>query len=130
MIVVDTSVWIDAFRRGGSPTANRLRELLDADLVALVPPIRVELLSGASKADRPRLGRTLAALPLLPMLDGAWERIEGWVATAGDAGERFGVADLLIAEITTAHGAVIWSLDDDFRRMARLGFVKIEEPVG
>ncbi len=96
--------------------------------MALAVPVRVKILSGASRRDRPRLRRVLSALPLyLPDAD-LWSRIDGWVDRAVDAGERFGVADLLIAAIATGRGAKIWSNDTDFMRMARLGFVELHTP--
>jgi predicted nucleic acid-binding protein len=64
VILVDTSVWIGAFRRAHGPEADHLRILLGAGEVAMTPPIRIELLSGSSAADLPRLRRTLSALPL------------------------------------------------------------------
>lgn len=125
MIVVDTSVWVEAFRRGSSPAASHLRELLDADLVALAAPVRIEILSGANRANRMRLQRLLAALPILDLTEGTWARIERWVLEAADSGDRFGVADLLVAAIASGHGAEVWSLDGDFRRMAAFGFVTL-----
>ena len=125
MICPDTSVWIEAFRDADSLDASELSALLDDSQVALAVPVRVEILSGASRRDRTRLRRVLSALPLyLPDAD-LWSRIDGWVDHAVDAGERFGVADLLIAAIATGRGAKIWSNDTDFKRMARLGFVEL-----
>jgi len=127
VILVDTSVWIEAFRRAHGKEAEQLRVLLDAGEVAIAPPIRIEILSGSSAADLPRLRRTLSALPLFaPGLE-TWERIEGWVARAVAAGRRFGVADLLIAAVAAEHGLTIWTRDDDFAAMAKLGFVRVHE---
>ena len=86
--------------------------------------MRVELLSGVSRAQEPRLRRALSGLPALFPTDATWGRIDGWVARAGARGHRFGVGDLLIAAIAADRGLPLWSLDNDFRRMQRLGFVE------
>jgi predicted nucleic acid-binding protein len=54
-----------------------------------------------------------------------WRRIEGWLGAIKNAGDWFGVSDLLIAGIAAEHGAAIWSLDSDFTRMANLKFISL-----
>ena len=128
MIVVDTSVWVAALPHASGSEAEVLHQLLDADEVALAVPVRVELLSGASRSDRPRLRRALSALPLLFPTDDTWATIDRWVDRAGDAGERFGVGDLLIGALAAESGSLVWSLDTDFARMERLKLVAVYEP--
>jgi predicted nucleic acid-binding protein len=122
VIAIDTSVWVDFFR-GRQPLAARVSEVLDRDQVALPVPVRIEILSGARKTERPRLARLLSALPLLLPSEATWRRIEEWVATGAAAGHRFGVADLLVAAIASENDCKVWSLDADFARLARLGLV-------
>jgi predicted nucleic acid-binding protein len=128
VILVDTSVWIEAFRRAASAEAQHLRELLDADQVVLAGPVRIEILSGSSTAELPRLRRVLSALPLHLPTARTWDLIESWVDRAVRAGQRFGMADLLIAGIAAENGFELWSLDGDFARMASLGFLRAHGP--
>jgi predicted nucleic acid-binding protein len=124
VIVVDTSVWIDVHRRPSGPRATQLASLLDADEVALALPVRLELLAGVARRDRPALTRALSALPVLRPSDDTWALIERWVPVAADKGHRFALADLLIGALTADIGGLIWSLDEDFEQMERLKFVQ------
>jgi predicted nucleic acid-binding protein len=128
VIVVDTSVWVATLRSASSPLGPTLRQLLDEDEVALAIPVRIELLSGAGAADRPRLRRALSALPVVYPTEATWPIIDEWIGRAGRAGQRFGFGDLLIGALAHELGALVWSLDEDFTRMSRLKFVGLYEP--
>jgi predicted nucleic acid-binding protein len=124
VIVVDTSVWVEAMRKPAGEVASTLRGLLDADEVALALPVRLELSAGIAKADRRAFRRTFSALPILIPTEETWAPLDEWIARAADAGERFAVTDLLIARLADDIGALVWSLDKDFRRMERLDLVQ------
>jgi predicted nucleic acid-binding protein len=128
VIIVDTSIWVATLRSPSSPHGPVLRRLLDEDEVALAIPVRIELLSGAGAADRPRLRRALSALPMVYPTETTWSTVDDWIERAGRAGQRFGFGDLLIAALANDLGALVWSLDDDFERMSRLRFVEVYEP--
>jgi predicted nucleic acid-binding protein len=125
VIFVDTSVWVAFFRGTDAAVAATLSRLLDDDLVGLAAPVRLELLGGASAAALPPLRRTLAALPVFYPTRDTWELVDGWVNRAVARGERFGLGDLLIAACAAERGGLLWSLDQDFARLARLGLVKL-----
>jgi predicted nucleic acid-binding protein len=125
VIVVDTSVWVTALRNRASPEAERLSALLDADEVALPVPVRLELLSGASRRDVGRLRRALSSLPLLYPTDDTWRLMNDWVDRASAAGQRFGIGDLLIGALASEADALVWSQDEDFARLERLRLVRL-----
>lgn len=125
MIVVDTSVWVAARRRPGGEIAETLDALLDDDSVALPLPVRLELLAGTAKHDRKAFRRALTALPVLRPTEDTWRTIDDWVVRAADAGARFGLSDLIIAVLASEQGALVWSLDRDFERLAELGLAEL-----
>jgi len=128
VIVVDTSVWIDAHRHPTRPLADTLKRLLDADEVALALPIRMELAAGVSRRDRAALLRGLSSLPLVRPTDDTWNLIEQWIPAAADKGQRFGLSDWLIAALANEIGGLVWSLDEDFAAMERLKLVSRYAP--
>jgi predicted nucleic acid-binding protein len=126
LIVVDTSVWIQASHQPQMRAV--LNELIDADEVTLALPVRLELLSGVPRRSRAAFYLTFSALPqLLPSAD-TWQPLHEWIERAADAGERFSIPDLLIAALAAEIGGLVWSLDKDFERMEQLGLVSLYAP--
>ena len=125
MVVVDSSVWVEFFRGRDLRLVEQVASLLDRDEVALAAPVRLEILLGASNKELPLLRRVLSALPLLLPSAELWDKLDLSVERARRAGQRFSALDLLIAGIADEHDATLWSLDQDFTRMARLGLVRL-----
>ena len=125
MIFVDTSVWIEFFRGRNQALVGQLKKQLELDQVALAAPVRVEILAGVRTSEVPRLRRALSALPVFYPSRDTWDRMEQCALKAATSGQRFGMGDLLIASLANERGAQVWSLDGDFREMARFRFVKL-----
>src|SRR5437867_10567175 len=96
-------------RHQASEAAATLRELLDADEVALALPVRMELMAGIAARHRAAFKRGLSALPVLRPTDETWSLIGGWVEPAADRGYHFSVTDLLIAGLADEIGAHVWA---------------------
>ncbi len=128
MIAVDTSVWVAALRDSSSDEAAVLDNALDEDRVALLAPVKIEILAGAGSDDRQRLRRLLSALPVFYPVEQTWRTIESWIDVAAKRGHRFGFADLLIGAIAADNGCQLWSLDSDFRRMSEVGLIDLYTP--
>jgi predicted nucleic acid-binding protein len=126
-VLVDTSVWVDYLRGRGADLRRRLDLLIDEDRVALAVPVRVEILSGAGR-EAARLARLLDVIPTYHPDAATWRTVEEWAVMASSRGHRFGVGDLLIGAIASQNLLHVWSLDDDFERMASLGLVRTFHP--
>jgi predicted nucleic acid-binding protein len=125
MICADTSVWVRALREEMGPTALHFAELVEADEVVVPTPVRIEILAGASRLEFEELVDGFSGMQGLVPGQATWDKVEAWVGEAVAAGERFGLADLLIGAIAAEHGAKVWTLDADFERMQKLGFVEL-----
>jgi predicted nucleic acid-binding protein len=125
MIIVDTSVWVEAFRNPSAPAASALTQLIDADEACLALPVRLEVSAGLRRELRPAVRRALTALPVVVPTEGTWQTVERWIDIAADAGQRFAIIDLLIAALAHELTGLVWSLDRDFERMSDLGFVRL-----
>jgi len=128
MILVDTSVWLDALRQPAGRTSATLGRLLDADEVALPLPVRMELMAGVSRGQRSALRRALTAVSVLMPTEDTFSIAEAWIAPAADRGQRFAIADLLIAALADEIQALVWSLDTDFERLEALGLARLYAP--
>ena len=72
MVLIDTSVWVAYFRGADRRLEQHLQLILDEDLAVLAIPVKIELLSGCSAKELPRLRRVLEALPVLFPSHATW----------------------------------------------------------
>lgn len=119
MIAVDTSTLV-AFLAGDP---GRDVDALDAALAqsqALLPPVVVtETLSAANAP--PRLRELLAALPMLVLTEGYWDRAGALRRRVLAKGHKAALADTLIAQACIDHEVALLTRDADFRQFARVG---------
>jgi predicted nucleic acid-binding protein len=126
IVLVDTSVWAEYFRRHSRLSAgalDRLQELVRDDLVATVLPIRAEVLSGRVKKEREAEVRAAFASLRSADLDWnaapTWEDIAQCAREAREAGvPATGIVDRMILLASERSGAALWTLDEPLLRLA------------
>ncbi len=131
LVVIDTSAWIFALRRPPHMTVlQRVDALLAEGRVALVPPVRTELLGGTrSPAEWERLRTRLGGLPMIPVLDEDWEQVAAWAFQLRRRGLTVPTVDLLIAAPAHRAKAILLHADADFDRAAPELGLKVESLV-
>jgi predicted nucleic acid-binding protein len=122
VFLVDTSAWIELFRRGSRLTLDQLVE--DRNLVVTCPPIIQEVLQGFHDEGAFQIARTAmlalpcVALPLtLPIVEGAvdiYRRARRQGVTVRSS------VDCLIASCATTHRLTVVHRDRDFALIARV----------
>ena len=121
MVLVDTSIWIEVFRK---PARLRLESIVDFDEVVTCLPVIQEVLQGFADDRAFRIAReAMRALPIVesPMGSEVYDSAVTLYRTARRAGltVRSGV-DCLIAACALRHGLTVLHLDRDFDLLARV----------
>ena len=112
-VVIDTSVWVDHFRR----VNTRLVQLITSDQALTHPVVLVELACGTPPAPR---ARTLHDIGLLQHATHAtWTEVMELIEAKQFYGRGCGSSDLtLLASTLMTPGASIWTLDKRLDQLA------------
>lgn len=125
-VLVDTSVWSLALRRQpragpGSPVVDELRSLVDEGRVAMIGPVRQELLSGLrTEAAFVQLRDHLRPFADEPLTTADYERAAEHFNTCRAAGVQGSNTDFLICAAAERRRLAILTTDRDFVRFAEL----------
>jgi hypothetical protein len=124
VILLDTSVWIETFRRGGL----RLEEVAPLDEIATLLPIIQEVLQGFTDERAFRVARdAMFALPLLdaPVDRALFEEAVSLFRNARRAGLTVrSSVDCLIAACALRHDVEVVHRDRDFVDLARVSLLR------
>lgn len=123
-VLVDTSVWSHALRRRAvldRPEVQELRSLIDEGRVAIIGPIRQELLSGIrSHESFMRLRDHLRAFTDEGLTAHDYERAAEHFNACRARGIQGSNTDFLICAAAERRGFPILTTDDDFARFAEV----------
>lgn len=117
--MVDTSAWIEFFRRR-NPHFAVVSQLIAEDTVVTLPLIVAELLQGARSAGEMRqLREGLEVFPALEEHKGAWMQAGALAFQLRKRGIHPGLADCFITVMCIEHSVPIYSLDQHFHQIRR-----------
>ena len=122
-VIVDTSVWSLALRRRTPvhETVDELRRLVSQGRIAMLGPIRQELLSGIrDRAVFRRLRDHLRAFADEPLDSEDYERAAEHFNTCRAAGVQGANTDFLLCAVAERRGLPVLTTDADFQRYAAI----------
>ena len=122
-VLVDTSVWSLALRRNRSDAqvTSAVASLVEDGRVAIIGPIRQELLSGIrEQAQFDRLREHLGAFPDTEIASEDYEEAAAFFNRCRAEGIQGSNTDFLICAIAIRHGFSIFTTDEDFRHFGRV----------
>ncbi len=129
MVLVDSSVWIEAARRQGDlATKVALRALLDEYEAAWCSPVKLEVLGGARREERRALEMFFGVIPYVACGEPEWDAAKALAWRAREAGHALPWNDLLISATAAARGWRVFSRDAHFATLAGLGGAPLYQP--
>ncbi len=119
MVLVDTSAWIEFFRRDGDPLVKLAMQALVGELEAtLCGPVEMEFLGGTRPHERPRIEARFEILPYLNHDPKLWRETVTHYATMRSAGITLPWNDLLVATLAIQQNCRVYAIDRHFEAMA------------
>ena len=122
-VLVDTSVWSLALRRGKQSLfapAQELRQLIQDHRVQMIGPIRQEILSGIRNiAQFNKLRKHLESFPDLPILTDDYVQAAKLFNLCRSKGIQGSNTDFLICAVAVRNKFSIFTTDKDFERFLK-----------
>jgi len=129
MVLVDSSVWIEALRRSGRVEVKlALEGLLDVYEAKLCDPVRLEVLGGARASERTPLSNAFSILPCRSCAPEDWRQALNLSWRLRDQGFNAPWMDVLIATLALRDGDKIYSIDAHFESISRITGLVLYQP--
>lgn len=125
-VLIDTSVWVDYFRGKGGEAGRAVDGLLDADRVLVLPLIEAELYRGArTEKELKFLEGHFSFLRQLDIPAGFWRKVGRFSWQLSRKGYLPHLVDAFIALTAIENGVMVFSRDNDFKKIAALSELKL-----
>lgn len=127
-VLVDTPIWSLALRRpsGGEMSASELTRLVENRRVAVIGPVRQEVLSGIKeRAQFDRVREHLRAFPDLEIDSNDYEEAASFFNRCRAKGIQGSNTDFLICAVATRYECSIFTTDKDFGHFATVLPIKL-----
>ena len=119
-ILVDTSAWIEFFRKKDSPISLMLREALELNQVCYAGPIAVELFQGAkTRKEVEIIDQLLESIHYVEITRLHYHRAGEVSHKAARSGKNFSIVDLILAVVAHDEQLRLLSLDIHFKEISR-----------
>jgi predicted nucleic acid-binding protein len=131
-VIVDTSVWSLALRRGAGEflaPVQELRHLIHNHRVQMLGPIRQEVLLGIrSESQFTKLKKHLESFPDLPILTEDYVTAAQFFNRCRSAGVQGSNTDFLICAVAARNRFSIYSTDKDFELFSKHLAIVLHRP--
>jgi tRNA(fMet)-specific endonuclease VapC len=128
-ILVDTSVWIEFFRKEQSAVSRKIREYLEINLVCYTGPVAIELYQGAkTKKEIEVIDHLLQVIDYIDITRAHYHHAGQISHDAARSGRIFSIVDLILTAVAHDEQLRLFSLDSHFKEISRFCPLSLEAP--
>ncbi len=124
-VLLDTSVWIDAFQGKTPDIVAVVQGLLNDDRILTCGPVIFEIKRGLRPPERKKILSLFSALIRLSVDETVWDAAGDLDALLCKKGITIPPMDVIIAQVCLHHKVFLFTLDEHFRSVSGL---KLFEP--
>ena len=129
MVLVDSSVWIELFRRDGDLlTKIAMESLLEEGQATYCGIVKLEVLGGAQGKERVVIANLFSLIPYLSQKELVWEKAVNLQWASKAKGLSVPWSDALIATLAHLNQFRVYARDKHFVALAEAGFITLYEP--
>ena len=129
MVLVDSSVWIEAGRRDGKLEVKvALESLLKANAAGWCSVVKLEVVGRAAKEQRKQLEFFFSTIPYLTINESIWNEAKRLSWELRDHGLSVPVNDILITALAIKRDIRVYAIDNHFLQMAKIAPLRLYEP--
>jgi predicted nucleic acid-binding protein len=129
MVLVDSSIWIEAARRQGKLEIKvALEALLEEAEAAWCSPVKLEVLGAARKEERRAMKYFFSVIPYISAREEDWDGATELAWKLRDQGLAIPWNDILIARIGLRLGCRVYAQDTHFDTIAPILGLALYEP--
>ena len=119
-IMLDSSVWIDYFRKGQGEIFNRVDMLLDQNRIVLCGIVEFEIIQGIREKERHTIKELFGALPYVDFLRRDFVRAGEILNSLRKTGITIPPSDCLIATLCIRLDIMLLTFDKHFEAVSNL----------
>lgn len=125
-VLIDTSAWIEFFRRQGNPVVkSQVADLIALGAAAYTCPVRYELVLGARPKELPDLNQALGFSNRVVVTPAHWDRAAVLAEKLRAKGFNFPALDLLIATVASVEKFPLLTCDNHFSAIRDLNLPEL-----
>ena len=129
MILVDSSIWIEVFRKQGSrEVKQQIYKLIEEDVALTCPLIKLEVLGGARKEERWEIQGLFRDLKSVVITETVWSQAIELSYKLKDKGFNLPWSDIVIGTAALVNQLQVFAIDKHFNNIASISRLKLYIP--